>query len=243
MLLSIPGKHEPPSFTDTDPDSPMSDAPSPNKFPPFVDDPREISLEKKERRRYLLAMSYFNTREFDRCAAVFLPHTLPVTQPTSPQSKSKHTKGRPKVSNSSPKIPPGTYKNLYTNISQKSLFLALYAKYLSGEKRQEEEREIILGPADGGVAPNRELNGLCSILEDYLLDLEAHGGRSQGFLEYLLGICFARNKNEDVAKEWLLRSVHIYPYNWGAWQELGNLLPNLDEVNKTTQHELVFDSY
>jgi anaphase-promoting complex subunit 8 len=35
--------------------------------------------------------------------------------------------------------------NPYPKLSQKSLFLALYAKYLAGEKRKEEETEMVLG--------------------------------------------------------------------------------------------------
>ncbi len=36
-------------------------------------DPEEALLEAKETSKYLLAKAFFDCREFDRCAAVFLP--------------------------------------------------------------------------------------------------------------------------------------------------------------------------
>jgi len=116
-------------------------------------------------------------------------------------------------------------------LSQKALFLALYAKYLSGEKRKDEESEMILGPADGGVTVNRELNGIATILEQYFGEREARAKNGGGWLEYLYGIVLAKGKNEELAKEWLIRSVNIYPFNWGAWQELANLLNTIEDVS------------
>ena len=117
------------------------------------------------------------------------------------------------------------------HLSHKALFLALYAKYLAGEKRKDEESEMILGPADGGVTVNKELTELISILGDWLDQREAKKLNGGGWLEYLYGILLAKNKNEDLAKEFFLKSVHIYPFNWGAWQELSNLLNNPEEVS------------
>jgi len=37
-------------------------------------------------------------------------------------------------------------------------------------------------------------------------------------------------KNEEEAKKWLIRSVNLYPYNWGAWQELGLMLETVEDV-------------
>ena len=116
-------------------------------------------------------------------------------------------------------------------LSQKALFLALYAKYLSGEKRKDEDSEMILGPADGGVTVNKELNGIAAILELYLAERQAASKNGGGWLEYLYGIVLAKGKNEKLAKEWLIRSVNIYPFNWGAWQELGNLLNTIEDVS------------
>jgi anaphase-promoting complex subunit 8 len=114
--------------------------------------------------------------------------------------------------------------------SQKSVFLAIYAKYLAGEKRRDEESEMILGPADGGMTMNKELPFLIKLLGDWLKQQEATKQNGGGWLEYLYGILLAKNKTEETAKEWFLKSVHLYPFNWGGWQELSNLLKTPEEV-------------
>ena len=105
---------------------------------------------------------------------------------------------------------------------------------MSGEKRKDEESEMILGPADGGSTVNKELVGLSRSLEGWFADREAKGlvGSNQGWLEYLYGMVLAKGKSEDAAKRWLLASVRRYSYNWGAWLELGALFGNLEEVGQ-----------
>lgn len=116
------------------------------------------------------------------------------------------------------------------NISQRSLFLALYAKYLAGEKRKDEDSEMILGPNDGGVTQNKELNGAQAVLEQWFEQRHGMEKTGGGWLEYLYGVILAKGKNEEMAKEWLIQSVNIYPFNWGAWQELQNLIGSMEEV-------------
>lgn len=74
-------------------------------------------------------------------------------------------------------------------ISQKSLFLALYAKFLSGEKRKAEESEMVTGPQDLGTVVNKQLLAVGSYLSSWFeartVDGEVIG--SQGWLEYLYG--------------------------------------------------------
>jgi anaphase-promoting complex subunit 8 len=89
---------------------------------------------------------------------------------------------------------------------------------------------MILGPADGGVTINKDLPTLIRLLGSWLEERELKSLNGGGWMEYLYGILLAKNKNEEQAKEWFLKSVHIYPFNWGAWQELSNLLNNADEV-------------
>jgi anaphase-promoting complex subunit 8 len=124
------------------------------------------------------------------------------------------------------------------NISQKSLFLALYARYMSGEKRKLEDSETILGPADGPVTSNKELPGISAVLETYF---NARGGleekgNSQGWLDYLYGITLMKSKSENLAKQWLLRSVDINPYNWAAWQELASSIGSTEELQQISEH-------
>ena len=115
-------------------------------------------------------------------------------------------------------------------LSQKALFLALYAKYMAGEKRKDEESEMVLGPADTGAVVNRELVGVSRQLEEYL-EMNESGG---GWLEYLYGIIMAKSKNDEAAKALLLKSVALNPYNWGAWEELNALIGGTEEVNLTS---------
>ena len=225
----------------TDIDSHMHDTDDPpvssyRLFSTSYDDPKEAALEAKEAQRYLLAKSYFDTREFDRCAAVFLPIATPAgglavyerSKGRTPLSTPQKAKARSKFNQK-----PAT--NPFPQLSQKSLFLALYARYIAGEKRKDEESEMVLGPADGGQTINRELPALARGLEGYFnsrAESDPEGEHSQGWLEYLYGVVLAKSKHEVAAQHWLLQSVRLNPYHWGAWEELSSLLSNVDDLSK-----------
>ncbi|EED17776.1 20S cyclosome subunit (APC8), putative [Talaromyces stipitatus ATCC 10500] len=230
---------------DTDAESPVETEPQPH-VNPFTSqsDPTEAALELQEAHKYLLAKSYFDTREYDRCAAVFLPPTIP---PVSLSNVSPNVKSRTSLTPQKGKrksfIRPGSKagqalpRNPYPKLSQKSLFLALYAKYLAGEKRRDEETEMVLGPADGGMTVNRELPDLARGLEGWFAEREERGlqDRGQGWLEYLYAVILLKGKNEEEAKKWLVRSVHLFPFHWGAWQELNELLPSVDDLKQVAE--------
>ncbi|PKY03780.1 TPR-like protein [Aspergillus campestris IBT 28561] len=235
---------------DTDPESPMNvnDSPlnPPNPPNPYLQtqDPLEAKLEYQELHKYLLAKSYFDTREYDRCAAVFLPPTIsPVPLSTSspnPRTRQPLTpqKGKHKAASYAGVKDGNTLRNPYPVISQRSLFLALYAKYLAGEKRKDEETEMVLGPADSGTTVNRELPDLARGLEGWFVDRQEKGleEHNQGWLEYLYGVILLKGRNEDEAKRWLIRSVHLNPFNWGAWQELNDLLASVEDLKHVVEH-------
>ena len=220
----------------------MQDA---EQFPPPVpivlttnSDPEEARLESLEINKYLLAKSYFDCREYDRCAAVFLPSNIPrgPLSATSPNSKTatptKNANGKSRESGHGAPGASIRLRNSLPRLSQKSLFLALYAKYMSGEKRKDEDSEMVLGPADGGMTANRELVGIGRAIEGWLTDQmnENKQDSSQGWLEYLYGIVLAKGKNEEDAKRWLIDSIHRYSFNWGAWLELSELVGSVEEV-------------
>jgi anaphase-promoting complex subunit 8 len=71
---------------------------------------------------------------------------------------------------------------------------------------------------------------LCAVLEEWFKNLPASGRHPQGWLEYLYGVVLAKGKNEKLAMDYFIRSVHQYTYNWGAWQELIGLLGTPEEV-------------
>ncbi|KAK6065707.1 anaphase-promoting complex subunit 8 [Seiridium cupressi] len=199
-------------------------------------DPEEALLEAKEVNQYLLAKSFFECREFDRCAAVFLPESMlsGIVASKEPASTPKG-KGKGKAtatssrSASAPKLP---------QLSQRSLFLALYAKYLSGEKRKDEDSEMVMGPQDLGTCVNKQLLSISRYLEawfDQRKDEDGEDADSQGWLEYLYGMVLAKQKNEDLAIYWLVRSVHLFPMNWGCWLEMTSLISRIEDLNRLMQ--------
>ncbi|OAG42747.1 hypothetical protein AYO21_03030 [Fonsecaea monophora] len=229
-----------PEDDDTFDDAPMQDAnnvqSSYRLFSTTYDDPEEAALEAKEAPKYLLAKAFFDTKEFDRCSAVFLPPAIPAgglaifdkPRKRTPTSTPSRTKGKSKESGTTTTTSP------FPRLSQRSLFLALYARYLAGEKRKDEESEMVLGPADGGQTINRELPALARGLEAYFKVRDAADPqlkRSQGWLEYLYGTVLAKSRQEQLAQQWLLRSVRLNPYHWGAWEELATLLSSIDDLN------------
>lgn len=222
LLNALPDSDDLDSTYDTEPNSPNGQDDSWSNFQ-FSQDSHEARLERREYPKFLMAKSFFDCREFDRCAATLLPSLVPQ-QPITRSATSAVPKSKSKPTVPSPGLP---------QLSQRALFLALYAKYMAGEKRKEEDSEMILGPTDGSVTLNKELSRISSILDDYL---SARGGlqsthESQGFLEYLYGVVLLKGKNEALAKAWLLKSVNQCPWNWGAWQELADLLNSAEEVS------------
>lgn len=152
-------------------------------------DPEEALLEAREINQYLLAKSFFDCREFERCAAVFLPDTVLSGILSGASSKTNQAtpgkgKGKARVSSK----PISTGGSGLPRLSQKSLFLALYAKYMSGEKKKDEDSEMVMGPHDGGNVVNKQLVTVSGFLESWFQEHSTESGEvvgSQGWLEYL----------------------------------------------------------
>jgi anaphase-promoting complex subunit 8 len=172
----------------------MTEVPS-EGLPPIVItgnlDPDEAILEAKEVNQYLLAKSFFDCREYDRCAAVFLPDTLLSGLLATTSPKSSQASSTPKGKGKSKASGPPSRQVLgvkMPKLSQKSLFLALYAKMMSGEKRKDEDSEMVMGPHDGGKTVNKELPVINRFLENWFRSITTESGEvvgSQGWLEYL----------------------------------------------------------
>ncbi|KAI9149302.1 Anaphase-promoting complex subunit [Paramyrothecium foliicola] len=203
------------------------------------EDPEEAALEAKELSKYLLAKSFFDCREYDRCAAVFLPDSLLssiLSSKTETASAFGKGKGKAKVAAESAK--PASAPALPT-ISQKSLFLALYAKFMSGEKRKDEDSEMVMGPQDLGTIVNKQLlivgRYLAAWFEQRTTDDDEVMG-SQGWLEYLYGMVLAKEKNDEKALDYFIRSVHKYTMNWGCWLEMTSLISRVEDLNRISRH-------
>ncbi|KAL8735009.1 MAG: hypothetical protein Q9166_001134 [cf. Caloplaca sp. 2 TL-2023] len=243
--LKEPADFGPPQ--QTDPDTPMQDGYPPDNIPIFSTsgDIEETRLEAQEVGKYLLAKSYFDCREYDRCSAVFVPSnpasiaTSSASPESNPQSPTKAGKGKGKAPAQSPEVKQRPRSSGLPRLSQKSLFLALYAKYMAGEKRKDEDSEMIMGPNDTGATVNKELVEIGRRLEDWFLERTVQGkeSRNQGWLEYLYGVILAKSNSSDDAKEYLIKSVNINPFNWSAWLELRDLLGNT-EAHRSIMHKL-----
>jgi len=119
-------------------------------------------------------------------------------------------------------------------MSQKSLFLALYAKIISGEKRKDEDSEMIMGPHDLGTVSNKQLLVVSRFLNRWFAERKTEDGEqptSYGFLEYLYGMVLVKEKNDSAALEYLMQSVHLFPWNWGCWLEITNLISRVEQVS------------
>ncbi|KAK9463747.1 anaphase promoting complex subunit 8 [Lipomyces oligophaga] len=164
----------------------------------IIDDPdieTTAGMTTSERRKYKLAKSCFDCREYDRSARFLEGCT-----------------------------------------NSKALFLKFYARYMSGEKKKEEQSEVILGPLDGDGTPNKQLVPLINELEE-LFRSDDHS-KTDPFLLYIYGIALIKHKCEKAALEPLLRSVKIYPYNWGAWLELSLCIATVNELSPVIEQVL-----
>ncbi|KAL8934986.1 MAG: hypothetical protein Q9216_005635, partial [Gyalolechia sp. 2 TL-2023] len=247
LASSLPNLSDFDSSDDADSDSPMKDVDQSLlenlSIFPSSDDVDEKRLEAQEVGKYVLAKSYFDCREYDRCSAVFLPTNPTVNVPSSPtpetptQTPTRASKGKGKATVDTPVTPEPEEKSIprardLPPMSQKALFLALYAKYMAGEKRKDEDAEMILGPMDSGAIVNKELVGIGRTLEAWFGERIAQGkaNRNHGWLEYLYGVVLLKGHSDDDAKQYLLRSLQLNPWNWSAWLELRDLLNNVDAL-------------
>jgi hypothetical protein len=41
----------------------------------------------------------------------------------------------------------------------------------------------------------------------------------------------AKEKNEEKAMEYFIRSVHLFPMNWGCWLEMTSLISRMEDVS------------
>ena len=92
----------------------------------------------------------------------------------------------------------------------------------------------MMGPHDNGKIQNKELGGISHILHTWFEQRggkDAPSGNSQGWLEYLYGCVLSKERNLKEAMDYLVKSVHIFPLNWGCWQEINSLITRVTEVN------------
>jgi len=42
----------------------------------------------------------------------------------------------------------------------------------------------------------------------------------------------AKEKNASDAMDWLCKSIHAFPMNWGCWQEMTSLITRIEDVSR-----------
>ncbi|XXH02895.1 hypothetical protein Hte_009283 [Hypoxylon texense] len=198
---------------------------------PFQTDAVEQDLEHKEFNKFIQAKSFFDCREYQRCASVFLLGNVgEMDIPLSVGATQDHH---------------SFSLFLHSGISQKSLFLALYALLMAGEKQKTEDLGQLLGPSDRGDVVNKQIIHIKQVLNTWFkgLDDDSNARTGDGFLEYMYGMILSREHLRGLAKTCLVKSVTRNPWNWGAWLELGHLIADLQELHelrpKLGQHVMV----
>lgn len=183
LLNSIPDNSNGAPFNESDAGHHAPAIFSPNP------DSDEALLEYQEFNKYLLAKSFFECREFDRCAAVFLPDSIISGIVDARKDVVAGTPaGKDKGKAAATEAPKAANGSALPRMSQKSLFLALYAKFMSGEKRKDEESEMVMGPQDLGTVINKQLLPVGRFLSTWFEERTTEDGEvigSQGWLEYL----------------------------------------------------------
>lgn len=197
-------------------------------------DPEEAQMEAKEINQYLLAKSFFDCREYDRCAAVFLPENalagvLSAASSKATQNTTAKGKGKSRASSTRSSIPNSS---VLPRLSQKSLFLALYAKFMSGEKKKDEDSEMVMGPHDGGSTVNKQLVVISRFLETWFRERTTETGEvigSQGWLEYLYANPYICESPANIQQIW---------HGSGKGQERRRCLAMADQKCASLSYEL-----
>jgi len=106
-----------------------------------------------------------------------------------------------------------------------ALFLRLYASYLAGEKRREEEAMEVADPVEKCQVKNHELK----MIEEHLASL--HGQNLlDGMNLYLYGITLRGLELKAEARKVLMQAVRACPCNWSAWLDIIAISSDLDDV-------------
>lgn len=106
-----------------------------------------------------------------------------------------------------------------------ALFLRLYALYLAGEKRREEEAVEISDPVEKCQVKNAELK----VIEETLVALYKEG-KLDGLNLYLYGVALRGLELKTEARKVLLESVRAFPCNWSAWLDIIAISADLNDV-------------
>ncbi|XP_065774689.1 cell division cycle protein 23 homolog isoform X2 [Muntiacus reevesi] len=112
--------------------------------------------------------------------------------------------------------------------SKKAYFLYMYSRYLSGEKKKDDETVDSLGPLEKGQVKNEALRELRVELS------KKHQARElDGFGLYLYGVVLRKLDLVKEAIDVFVEATHVLPLHWGAWLELCNLITDKEMSMKS----------
>uniref|UniRef100_A0A672R1Z7 Cyclosome subunit 8 n=1 Tax=Sinocyclocheilus grahami TaxID=75366 RepID=A0A672R1Z7_SINGR len=116
--------------------------------------------------------------------------------------------------------------------SQKAYFLYMYSRYLSGEKKKDDETVDSLGPLEKGQVRNEALREL-----RVELSKKHSAGELDGFGLYLYGVVLRKLDLLKEAVEIFVAATHALPLHWGSWLELCNLITNIEMLKSLSLPE------
>eukprot|EP01096_Ripella_sp_DP13-Kostka_P001431 TRINITY_DN11699_c0_g2_i1.p1 TRINITY_DN11699_c0_g2~~TRINITY_DN11699_c0_g2_i1.p1 ORF type:complete len:435 (+),score=153.41 TRINITY_DN11699_c0_g2_i1:48-1307(+) len=112
--------------------------------------------------------------------------------------------------------------------SSRSRFLYRYSRFLSGEKRKEEEQFEVQGQT---TVENQELQPLKEELEKMHSE-----GDLDPFEMYLYGLVLKELDQHNESRQLLAESCSQYPWNWSAWTALSSLCLEISHLSAVTRH-------
>ncbi|ODV92784.1 hypothetical protein CANCADRAFT_21590 [Tortispora caseinolytica NRRL Y-17796] len=114
-------------------------------------------------------------------------------------------------------------------------FMGLYAKYLAGECKRDQDGELILGRNSSSSTPNTYCNDLIQQLEARPEDVQ-----NDPFLLYLHGTIALQLNQHQTAIDSLIASINLFPYIWSAFVDLSRTITSvshlatvLDQINES----------
>ncbi|XDV39145.1 hypothetical protein PO909_008425 [Leuciscus waleckii] len=114
--------------------------------------------------------------------------------------------------------------------SQKAYFLYMYSRYLSGEKKKDDETVDSLGQARTENGPLEKGQVRNEALRELRVELSKKhsAGELDGFALYLYGVVLRKLDLLKEAVEIFVAATHALPLHWGSWLELCNLITNIE---------------
>lgn len=106
-----------------------------------------------------------------------------------------------------------------------SRFLHLYSRFFSIEKKKLDNMTDSNCPPD--PTKNSAMVELCAVLKN-----DAFENKMDGYCFYLYGVILRKLDLTSLAIDIFVQAVNAAPLMWGAWQELGQLIPDKNKLNE-----------